>query len=438
VFLLQVTIDFSNVQGELDFDWVYHGPLGIHDHGSATVKFSQTSISTLFTFSSDASGRPSIVLTSLDVEIDDLDIHLSGGGAWLINFLIKLFKGALIDTLENKISDVVTADFNNILAAIQAKYPLVIQLAGAMLNTTQLNLGLVPSSAITTDAAVQDTPAAFSISGEYLVVAGELGFTSTTNTTTDGRVHDWIPDSLPANPNGTAPMFGASFDEYVLGSLLFVLTENGVFDMHLDNDMLPPDSLIRLNTHLFATEYPALYAAYPNNNITFDLVQYNGQPPAATTTPTGTTWTDMVAVTLNVIDPNQSDPVVPVCNLLVNYTLNTVFDFVTNATGATDFTGTISPLVFDATVLWADINPDNFASDVQDFVTAITDDVLIPILDGILAKGFALPTNSSDIHATNLFLDYGNHVFSLGFDLAMPTEEARIEAGQALREWVKN
>ena len=364
--------------------------------------------------------------------------HDRGGGAWLINFLIKLFKGLLIDILQKKIDDVATTEFNNILSTIEQKYPLVMPLTGALLNTTQINLGLVPS---TSSAAADDnTPSAFLVNGDYLIASGEFDFQSTTNSTVDPRQHDWIPDSMPTNPAGNAPMMGIAFDEYFLGSLLFTLSQNGKLDFTLDNDKLPPSSVISLNTKLFSTEYPALYAAYPNNNVSMVFAQYEDSPPLATTSPAGTSWSNVATMMLNVIDPTQPDPVVPVCLIMFNYSINTNFEIKDNTTSTAYFGGSISPLIFDASIIWAGINPGSFDTSIAGLIQALADDILIPILDSVLSKGIAIPMAFGGIEIQNMFVSYGNHVLTLGMDLALPSgveaqTQTKVDAANALLDW---
>jgi hypothetical protein len=256
---------------------------GIHFSGNAQNTFAQTTINTLFTFDANSRGAPAITLNSLDVQIAHLDVHISGVVGWLIDLLVKLLKGLLIDILQKKIDSVATDSINGILTKIETNYPLVLPLAGALLNATQLELGLVPGGApmmLTEDAPSTpsfapsaNTPAPFEVSGDYMIASGEWFFESTTNGTVDPRPHDWIPDSMPANPAGKPPMLGFAFSEPLLGTLLWSLTQNGAFDFTLDNSKLPPESTITLNTKDFSAEYPNLYNKYPNYNMVRKLHQ---------------------------------------------------------------------------------------------------------------------------------------------------------------------
>ena len=476
----QVTIDFSNFGGELDLNWEYHGPLGIHFSGNAQNTFSQTNINTLFTFDANSRGAPAITLNSLDVQINHLDIHISGVIGWLIDLLVKLLKGLLIDILQKKIDSVATSTINNLLAKIEEKYPLVMPLTGALLNATQLELGLVPGGAplILTEESVAvpsaNTPAPFEVSGDYMIASGEWFFESTLNGTVDPRQHDWIPDSMPANPAGKPPMLGFAFSEPLLGTLLWSLTENGVFDFTLDNSKLPPGSAITLNTKDFSVEYPNLYAKYPNYNLTLDFAQYYEFPPLSTTSPQGTTVSNQATMMMNVVDESQPNPIVPVCQILLNYSVTINLDIKDNTTDTFYIVGEISPLEFEATILWAALDPGAFGSDIGGLITAVANDLVVPIVNGVLQTGFAIPAKLDVIGMENVFVEYGqskeecgrvrtfdaarardmspdvhsqllllldvsicsgNHVVSFGFDVSLPSEEARQEAAQALIDW---
>ena len=374
----QLTIDLNDFTGSVTANWEYHTILGIHFGGTADISFAQTSIATLFSFTSNAAGSPVISLDKTDVTIDDLNIKLHGGGAWLWNFIIGLFKHSLINNLESKIDSVAETEFTKVTQAIMAKYPLVIALTGKLFNNTQLNIPLMPTPA---SAPGGDLP--FTMTSDYLVAAGEFQFSSTTNTSRDPRVHDWIPNELPTNPSGTAPMMGLAIDESFVGSALWSLEQNKAFDGELLPSDFKPSSIFQLNTHSISTEYPALYAAYPNNNLTVDFYQYNDAPPSATTSPTGNAWSDAFVAQINVVDPTQPSPIVPVCQLLINFTLDSQFDLDVNATThEVELKGLISPLVFTAEIIWAGIDPGSFANSVQGLVTALANDLVVPIIDG--------------------------------------------------------
>jgi hypothetical protein len=110
---------------------------------------------------------------------------------------------------------------------------------------------------VTAGPKEQDIP--FLMADNNLIAAAQFWFESSKNTTIDNRPHSPIPNTIPVNPNGTAPMLGLQMDDYLLGSLLYSLTQNGVFNWHLDDGDLPAGSFIQLNTALFAAEWPALY-----------------------------------------------------------------------------------------------------------------------------------------------------------------------------------
>lgn len=342
-------------------------------------------------------------------------MHISGVVGWLIDLLVKLFKGILIDVLQKKIDSVATDSINGILAKIETSYPLVLPLMGSLLNATQLELGLVPGGApiyLTEDAALiaspsANTPAPFEVSGDYMVASGEWFFESTTNATVDPRPHDWIPDSMPANPAGTPPMLGFAFSEPLLGTLLWSLTQNGAFDFTLDNSKLPPQSAITLNTKDFSAEYPNLYDKYPNYNMTLDFAQYYEYPPLATTSPVGTTVSNMATMMMNVVDDSQPNPIVPVCQILLNYSVTINLDITDNTTAAYYIVGEISPLEFEATILWAALDPGAFGSDIAGLVGAVANDLLVPIINEKLATGFPIPAHIDVIGMENVFVSYG-------------------------------
>ena len=105
-------------------------------------------------------------VTSLSVGMDDLNIHLTGGGAWLINFLIKLFKGTLRKTIASKVTDAATNAFATLFTNLQQKYPLALPMTGKLLEGTQFNTAMVPTGA--------NGDAPFSINGTQQVHPSSL------------------------------------------------------------------------------------------------------------------------------------------------------------------------------------------------------------------------------------------------------------------------
>jgi hypothetical protein len=447
----QLNLVIDDISGELDLNWHYKSFL-LSLSGTATANFADTSINVMLTFDSDPTGKPVVTMSSISVDIESLNVHVSGDGSWLWNAIIGLLKPWLKKIVSGKIQDIASQDFNQILSQIHAKYPLAVPLTGTF-NDTVLNLPLVPGTASppaapkkknnkslrgsigTAEYVSEDAPRAFSISGEYLVVAGEWGFTSTKNSTADPRPHSYVPDALPASPAGTPPMFGASLDEEFFGSLMWTLTQNGLFDLHLEDKDLPPKSIFHMNTKFISAEYPALYQKYPDMNFTIDIRQEYDLPPIVETTPDGTTITNTAMLTMSVIDPSASNPVIPVMDVRVNLSLSMAFDVLDNTTSTYYFMGDVKPLVIDAAVVWADPEPGTIVNNIVEIISGIANGAVIPIVDEILARGIAMPAHIDVLQMRNVFIAYGNHVFTLGFDLAMPsgTPAAAVDG---LRAWM--
>lgn len=412
----QLQLQITDIAGELDLDWHYKGVI-LHFGGSATNKFSGTSINAAFAFAADDTGRPMITLANLGVSIGSLDVHISGGGSWLWNVIIDILKPWLRKIVAGKIQKAASADFQAVTAKIQQAYPLVMPLPSVpkMLENINLNLPLVADSA------------AFDVAGEYLVMRMDAYFSSTENSTTDPRPHTYIPDSLPPSPSGTAPAFGIAFDEAFLGSLLFSLTQNGVFNLHLTNADLPPTAPIKLNTAFIQSIYPSLYKAYPNKDLALDIKQFGDQPPVASTTTTGTTFSSSGEMSMSVVDGNTTIAA-DVCNVHFNYSLSMQFAMIDNTTNTMYFTGEISPLIFNTVVISANPAPPvYFAGDISNMLTGITNAILVPMIDGILKNGIALPTKvpSMPFLLSNLFIAYEQSTLAVGFDLEMASADGK-------------
>jgi len=458
----QLKLDFTDISGRVTLDWRYEAGL-VKDHGTGDNQFSQTSISTLFSFSSDPEGRPAISMNKLAVEVGHLDIHLAGGASWLLNPLIKLLQGILIKDIEKKINDAASKSINEIVGAIEQKYPLQLPMTGSTaLNETVLNMPLVPTPAAAwleyeqkvaalesvdwfnkpvlrppTSASDSD-PTPFAVADGYLIASAHLFFESISNHTVDPDVRGMIPDEMPRNPNGTAPMFGFRFDDYLLNSLLYSLTQNGAFNFIIDNEHLPSGSIITLTTMLFKTEYPALYEAYPDYNMSLGIEQFQGRPPRLTTTSKGFTSSNEIQLTMNVIDPSQSDPVVPVCALLVKYSWDASFSIDDSDPKSPKMLlrGHLDPWSFNIETIWTKYDAQHLPHDLQEFYQTIMNYVVLPQINAKLEEGLPMPTTLDALHYENFFLHYAEGVFTIGFDLALPSNQVR-SAQQDTRRWIK-
>jgi hypothetical protein len=430
----QATVDVNDIQGLLDFDWTYHGPLGITFSGKANCKFSKSTLATLFTLNSDAQGRPALALNSIKVKIGQLDVKLSEGiVSWLLDLLIALFKGTLTSVLEAQIQTTAQDLFAAVLAAIEEYYPTAIPLDSLMplLNNTQLLTGMVPFVA---DAQPEY---AFEISpdGQYMVLAMEAGFSSTTNSTTDLRNRTSIGTSAVVNPStGAAPMIGLTWSESLIGTLLFTLQQNGALKFEITNDDIPPESLLRLNTALFAAEWPALWVRYPNNNLTLTFSPFRpSEPPTATASAAGEIWAGQFVMGINVVDPSQpSQPIVPVAQLLLDGSLESVFNLVDNATGIY-VVGKVAPLDISISVLWSFTDPGTLAPALQGIIRAIVNSLVLPLMNAVLAQGVHISTGVLEVFPlSNAFIAYGDQTASAGLDFEMP-DDTTAQFQQAVR-----
>lgn len=205
----------------------------------------------------------------------------------------------------------------------------------------------------------------------------------------------------------------------------------------MDNDSLPPNAPFLLNTHLISSEWPTLYAKYPNNNMTLDFFQYDSQPPTATASPNGNSWSGQVVMVMSVVDPTLAQPIVPVCQLLLDTTLDSMFGLRSDSTGLF-VTGKVSPLAFKISVLWTAIeSPATLAAGMQVLVTSVANDILQPIINAVLANGVQIgdATFMGVLPMSNVFLSYGDHVVYAGLDLALPSvDEKKDEAVAFVRD----
>lgn len=231
-------------------------------------------------------------------------------------------------------------------------------------------------------------------------------------------------------------MFGLAFDEYFSGSLLYSLTQNKKFDSYIDWTNLKPDAPVEFTTNFLEPFYPNLYAKYPNHNISFTISSYNSQPPLATTSPAGTFWEDSMSLMINVIDESQPQPIVPVCQVLVNYTVTTNFNLLSNSTGLSQgvefFTGSVTPVVLNAGVIWSGVDPGTFVEVVQAAVLSLANDVIVPMVNEELAQGIPIPLKFDTIELSNVFLSYGNHVLAFGFDAGLVPTMGYLDAAAEL------
>jgi len=417
------------VMGAIDFHFTYHGPLGIEIHGTADVSFNGTSVGLSTAFTTDDLGRPVIQLGDVDVQIETLNVHLSGVVGWLIDVLIAIFKPFLISIVQGQIANEMRNVFGSLITAVETNWPQTVSVA-KLFNTTSSFVQNVElkTSLIPTIANVPQPEFPFESASPYLIVATEFEFDSTlTSAVPDPRPHQPITNKLPLNPAGQSPMLATSFSESFVGSFLWTLTQNGALNFSIHAEDIPAGVPIQLNTALFQNDWPALTKEYPNHNLSIDFYpESSTQPPEATVSVNGSVWSDVMVMQINVIDPSQLNPVVPVARLQWNVTLPSLLTLLSNSTGI--FAGgKISWIHANVTVLWSESPTGNVARNAQGLVTALSNAMLIQPLDNALANGVLLTKAVQVFSLSNLFVSYNDHFATVGLDIGMVAANQPIE-----------
>ncbi|XP_008054712.1 lipopolysaccharide-binding protein [Carlito syrichta] len=211
--------------------------------GSFDLHVKGITLSVSLLLGSEPSGRPTVTASSCSSHIRDVDVDMSGDLGWLLNLFHNQIESQFRRVLESKICEMVKKSVATDLQAYLQTLPV----------TTEIN------HFASVDYSLVEAPQATAQMLDVLF-KGEIF-----HLTHRSPVAFLAPVmSLPEEHN---KMVYFAVSDYVFNTASLVYHEAGCLNFSITDDVIPPDSNIRLNTKSFRGFAPRLARLYPNMNL---------------------------------------------------------------------------------------------------------------------------------------------------------------------------
>ncbi|XP_037376989.1 lipopolysaccharide-binding protein [Talpa occidentalis] len=211
--------------------------------GSFDLQVKGISISFNLLLGSDSSGRPTVTASSCSSHIRDVDVHVSGDVSWLLNLFHNQIESKFRRVLESKICELIQKSVTSDLQPYLQTLPVSAKI----------------DSFISIDYSLMEAPRATSQSLD-LMLKGEIFH----------RDHHSRVALLPPVmnlPEEHSRMIYFTISNYVFNTASLVYQKAGYLTFSITDDLIPPDSNIRLTTKSFRSFAPRLGRLYPNMNL---------------------------------------------------------------------------------------------------------------------------------------------------------------------------
>ncbi|KAG8446164.1 hypothetical protein GDO86_013858 [Hymenochirus boettgeri] len=351
---LKLTISgaFIQIDGNWDVRYTF-----IHEDGSLNLKLMGVSISAGLILGSDTSGRPTISPADCSSHISNVEVHMSGTIGWLVDLFHGTVESALRQTMESQICPAVTESINTKLDPLLKTLPVIANID----HTSAIDYSLTgPPSVLTGWVDVQ-------LKGEFFDVSHRTA----------------PPFSAPEMPlppeQGLMVYFGVS--EYLFNTAAYVYQLAGALVFNLTDDMIPKDSIIRLNTSFLGTLIPQVLKMYPDMLVKLKMSSPSVQ--ALKIKPDNLTMWPVVDVQAFAILPNSSLASLFLIQLTTNATAKVALD-------SGRIIGNLDLGRVETKLVHSDVGPFS-VSLLNEIANYCVSRILLPRLNVILKKGLPLP-----------------------------------------------
>ncbi|XP_051043520.1 lipopolysaccharide-binding protein [Phodopus roborovskii] len=192
---------------------------------------------------SDPSGRPTVTTSRCSSRIHDVDVDISGSVKWLLNLFHNQIESKLRKVLENKVCELIQKSVTSDLQPYLQTLPVTAEIDHI--------LGI-----------------------DYSLVEAPRAKAQMLDVMFKGEIFNQNHRSPPVSPTPTMSLpednkqmvyFAISNHAFNIASRVY--HQAGYLNFSITDDMLPPDSNIRLNTKAFRPFTPQITRKYPNMNL---------------------------------------------------------------------------------------------------------------------------------------------------------------------------
>ncbi|BBN17123.1 hypothetical protein MPTK1_7g12170 [Marchantia polymorpha subsp. ruderalis] len=355
-----ITIYAAGIKASLVMDWRYqytatYVPFPVQDGGRAEVEVTGMQAGATFSMS-ETNGTLTLHVEECGTYIENLEITLHGGASWLYQWFVYAFDAQIRTSVETQITKQMTTgaeQLDNWLLHLPRRVPID--------DTSAIDVTVVH------DPLLSPTFLSVGAKGEFVSLVSPKPYPE--------------PDTeLPAGLfcDQSVKMLTIALSDYVLNSAGFVYYDSGF--LQWDVDELPGKKY--LNTASWKYIIPQLYKKYPNEDMVLNFAV--SAPPKVVLSRDGISSVTSADMTIKVKDATTLEQT-PVACISLAISMDAIADL---DEGNITAQATLNDLT--VSLKWSDVG--NFPVYlVQATVRTIVKDVVVPLLNLNLRRGFPLP-----------------------------------------------
>lgn len=326
-------------------------------HGSFDLDVKGVTISVDLLLGVDPSGRPTVTASGCSNRICDLELHVSGNVGWLLNLFHNQIESKLQKVLESKICEMIQKSVTSDLQPYLQTLPVT-----ADIDTV---LGIDYSLVAAPQAKAQTLDVMFK---------GEIFNRNHRSPVT-------TPTPTMNLPEDSKQMVYFAISDQAFNIATQVYHQAGYLNFTITDDMLPPDSSIRLNTKAFRPFTPLITRKYPDMNL--ELLGTVVSAPLLNVSPGNLSLAPQMEIEGFVILPSSARESVFRLGVVTNVFVSLTFD-------NSKVTGMLHPEKAQVRLIESKVGMFN-VNLFQAFLNYYLLNSLYPDVNDELAKGFPLP-----------------------------------------------
>lgn len=326
-------------------------------HGSFDLDVKGVTISVDLLLGVDPSGRPTVTASGCSNRIRDLELHVSGNVGWLLNLFHNQIESKLQKVLESKICEMIQKSVTSDLQPYLQTLPVT-----ADIDTI---LGIDYSLVAAPQAKAQTLDVMFK---------GEIFNRNHRSPVT-------TPTPTMSLPEDSKQMVYFAISDQAFNIATRVYHQAGYLNFTITDDMLPPDSNIRLNTKAFRPFTPLITRKYPDMNL--ELLGTVVSAPLLNVSPGNLSLAPQMEIEGFVILPSSARESVFRLGVVTNVFVSLTFD-------NSKVTGMLHPEKAQVRLIESKVGMFN-VNLFQAFLNYYLLNSLYPDVNDELAKGFPLP-----------------------------------------------
>lgn len=326
-------------------------------HGSFDLDVKGVTISVDLLLGMDPSGRPTVTASGCSNRICDLELHVSGNVGWLLNLFHNQIESKLQKVLESKICEMIQKSVTSDLQPYLQTLPVT-----ADIDTV---LGIDYSLVAAPQAKAQTLDVMFK---------GEIFNRNHRSPVT-------TPTPTMSLPEDSKQMVYFAISDQAFNIATQVYHQAGYLNFTITDDMLPPDSSIRLNTKAFRPFTPLITRKYPDMNL--ELLGTVVSAPLLNVSPGNLSLAPQMEIEGFVILPSSARESVFRLGVVTNVFVSLTFD-------NSKVTGMLHPEKAQVRLIESKVGMFN-VNLFQAFLNYYLLNSLYPDVNDELAKGFPLP-----------------------------------------------